>query len=177
MRPSPRLVPVILAIAVAGSALATSAGVTASTGSSAAGPRKALFTPGYDLCRAASLTAVRKAGGQRYRAGIFTNGVCNWERGDLRAGIALSTHPSRVGAVLMRNFLAQNGKNGFKARTVKIGGASKAVLATLPAPSRGQVSKNLFAAYKQGAIQVNMTAPASLPDSRLVAVMRLIAGG
>ena len=46
---------------------------------------------------------------------------------------------------------------------------------TLPASTPGHVSKNLFANYEQGALQVNMTAPGSLPDRRLIAVLKLIA--
>jgi hypothetical protein len=164
----------LVAAVVLGVALTSSVGVAAPT-SAAGGPPNALFAKGYNLCRVAPLSAIRKAGGQAYRPGLFVNRVCNWERGDLLAGITLSTHPSQVGAALMRNFLAQNGEGGLEARTVKVPGASKAVLVTLPRTPPGQVSKNLFAAFKPGAIQINMTAPRSLPDSRLIAVMRLVA--
>jgi len=73
----------------------------------------------------------------------------------------------------MRNFLAQDGKGGLTAKTITVPGATKAVLVTLP-PSSGHVSKSLFANYARGAIQINMTAPRSLPDRRVIAVMRLI---
>jgi hypothetical protein len=49
------------------------------------------------------------------------------------------------------------------------------VLVTLPATAPGQNSKDLFATYLRGVIQVNMTAPGSLPGSRLIAVTELIA--
>ncbi len=167
----PRRASIVVAIAVACSAIAVSDPATASR---AAGPPSALFKKGYNLCRAASLTAIRKAGGQHYQAGVFTGGVCNWERSDLEAGITLSTHPSRVGATLMRNFLAQNGKSGWKAKRIAIRGASKAVLVTRPRSSSQGISKYLFAAYAPGVIQINMTAPRLLPDTRLVAVMKLV---
>ena len=134
-----------------------------------------LFKPGYNLCRAARLAAIGRAGGQRYAAGVFVNATCLWERRDLKAGIALSTHPPRPGAVLMRDFLALNGKSGFRAKRMRISGASKAVIVTLPGSGPGQVSKDLFAAYSQGVLQLNMTVVGSLPDSRLVAVLKVIA--
>jgi hypothetical protein len=142
---------------------------------SSAAPPKALFAPGYNLCRAASLSAIRAAGGHRYAAGIFDNRACTWQRRDLQAGITISTHPVSVSTTLMRNFLAQDGEGGLKARKILVPGTSKAVLVTVPPPSPGHVSKNLFANYAQGAIQINMTAPRSLPDRRLIAVVRLIA--
>jgi hypothetical protein len=75
----------------------------------------------------------------------------------------------------MRNFLAQNGMGGLKAEKTGVPGATKAVLVTLPASSGRQISKYLLAAYRQGTIQVSMTAPREVPDSRLKAVMALIA--
>jgi hypothetical protein len=140
-----------------------------------AAPPKALFEPGYNLCRAASLSAIRRVGGQRYERGIFLNRGCTWSRADLQAGITLSTHPLRVSNALMRNFLAQVGEGGLRAKIVSVPGTRKAVLVTLPASSPGHVSKSLFANYERGAIQVNMTAPGSLPDKRLIAVLRLVA--
>ena len=164
------------------SATAVSAFIVAVTGTAAArpasrlaGPPATFFSQGHNLCRAASLAAVRKAGGQHYKAGLFAGRVCNWERSDLKAGITLSTHPPAIGATLMRQFLSESGSNGITAKSLSIPGASKAVLVTLPAPTPGQVSKDLFATYSHGVVQVNMTAPGSLPDSRLIAVMRLIA--
>jgi hypothetical protein len=158
-----------LTIAFSGTALARSA-------SPAAGPPNAFFAKNHNLCRAASLVALRRAGGQRYEAGMFVNQVCNWERLDLKAGVTLATHPSRVGATLMHDFLGQDGRSGFTAKIVRVPGASKAVLVTLPASAPHQISKDLFAAYSRGVIQVNMTAPGQLADARLIAVMRLVAG-
>ena len=140
----------------------------------AAGPRGVLFTKGYNLCHAASLAAVRTAAGQPYRAGIFANGVCTWGRADLQAGATLSTHPPAAGASLMKSFLDQNGRNGIKARRISVPGASKAVLVTMPSQP-GHTARDLFAAYRQGTIQVNLTAPGSVAQSRLVALMQLVA--
>ncbi|MGH3127137.1 MAG: hypothetical protein ACRDPX_04385 [Gaiellaceae bacterium] len=75
---------------------------------------------------------------------------------------------------LMRSFLTQNGEDGLKAKRVAVPGAAKAVLVTLPASSATAVSKTLLANYERGGVQVNMTAPGSLPDTRLIAVMTLI---
>jgi hypothetical protein len=157
----------IACFAIAGSGTGAAAQAT--------GPPSTLFKKGYNLCRAAPLVAIRKVGGQHYSAGVFTRGVCNWERSDLRAGITLSTHPPSVGAALIRSFLTQNGKDGFKAERIRVAGASKAVRLTLPHSSSRPISKYLLAAYARGVIQINMTAPRSLPDTRLVAVMNLIA--
>ncbi len=136
------------------------------------GPRSELFAKNYNLCHAASLAAVRKAGGQPYRAGMFANHVCAWNRADLQAGATLSTHPAAAGASLIRSFLAQNGQHGLTAKRITVPGAARAVLVTLPAQS-GHTTKNLFAAYPQGTIQVNVTAPGSVSTGRLVALMRL----
>lgn len=156
-------------------ALLSVAGAVAGSAVALAAPPKALFQPGYNLCRAASLPAIRKAGGQRYRTGVFANRSCTWSRADLQAGITLSTHPLRVSNELMRTFLAQDGDEGLRARRIAVPGAAKAVVVTLPPSSPGQISKNLFANFGQGGIQVNMTAPRPLPDRRLIAVMRLVA--
>ena len=76
------LASVLGAAAVALSALAAPA--------TAAGPPSVLFRAGYDLCRAAPLAAVRKAGGQLYQRGILVNGACTWQRADLRAALSMA---------------------------------------------------------------------------------------
>ena len=132
----------------------------------AAGPRNVLFTKGYNLCRAAPLAAVRRAGGQPYRAGSFANGVCTWERPDLRAGLTVSTHPRAQGLVLMRQFIAR------RARPIAVPGAAQAVMVD----AVGRSAKDLFVAYGSIVVQVNMTAPRPVPDARLLAVAKLVAG-
>jgi hypothetical protein len=136
----------------------------------AAGPRAVLFTKGYNLCRAASLSAVRKAGGQPYRAGLFANGVCTWERADLHAGAALATHPPAAGSSLIASFVRQNGKGGITARRIAVAGARTALLVTMPA-QQGRGTKYLFAAYKAGTIQINVTAPGVVGKARVLALL------
>ena len=146
------------------------------SGHATAAPPPTLFEKGYDLCKAAPLAAIEKTAVQQYKPGAFFYGVCNWERSDLKAGITLSTHTATDGAALMKNFLAKNNKNGIEATRVSIPGASRAVLATIPTASNlDEVSKELFATYARGTIQVNMTAPGGLPNARLIAMMELIA--
>lgn len=154
-------------------AVAFPAGVAAATTGQ---PPRALFRPGYDLCHAASLAAIRRAGGQHYKAGSFLNGACTWLRSDLSAGVVLSTHPTKVGRALMRMFRAQSGKQHVSARTIKIPQATKALLVTLPAGASTQRAKYLFAAYRRGVIQVNMTAQSSVSAKRLKAVLRAVVG-
>ena len=159
------------AVAIAGAAAALSTtGAAATTGQ----PPAALFRPGYNLCHAASLAAIRKAGRQHYKPGVFGHAACTWQRSDLGAGIILSTHPTAVGRALMRMFKSQSGKNHVTARSIKIPLARRALLVTLPTGDPSQFSKYLFAAYRRGVIQVNMTAPDSLPAKRLKAVLAVV---
>lgn len=154
--------------------VAAGAMVPATVAAATTQPPNALFRPGYNLCRAASLTSIRKAGGEHYKAGVFLHGQCTWERSDLAAGVVLSTHPTKVGRALMRMFKAQSGKQHIVARTVKISDASKALLVTLPSGTSNARSRYLFAAYPRGVIQVNMTAPGSLTAKRIEGVLRVI---
>jgi hypothetical protein len=121
---------------------------------------------GQNLCKAVPLTAIRQASGQHYRAGIAANGVCTWTRADLKAGLTLSTHPRAQGLVLMRQFLARG------ARRVAVPGATEAVLVQMAGPT----AKGLFVAYPRLVVQVNMSAPRPVPDARLLAVAKLVAG-
>lgn len=162
----------VAAVAIISAAAAISSAVAAT---SAGAPPSILFRPGYNLCHAASLSAIRKAGKQHYKHGTLLNSVCTWQRPDLKAGVVLSTHPTKVGNALMRMFLAQSGKQHVTARRIKIRSARKALLVTLPAGVPTERSKYLFAAYRDGVIQVNMTAPNSLPTTRLKAVLELVA--
>lgn len=147
---------------------ATAAGATAGQ------PPTALFRQGYNLCRAASLRAIRKAGREQYKAGTFSHNICTWERSDLKAGVALSTHPKAVGKALMRMFKTQSGKQHVTARPLKVPRATKALLVTVPSGEPTEHTKYLFASYRRGVIQVNMTAPNSLPIKRLKAMLALV---
>lgn len=75
----------------------------------------------------------------------------------------------------MRMFKAQSGKQHIVARTIEVPRATRALLVTLPAGASTQRSKYLFAAYRRGVIQVNMTAPNSLSAQRLKAVLSVVA--
>ncbi|HEY2073465.1 MAG TPA: hypothetical protein VGG88_07825 [Gaiellaceae bacterium] len=133
----------------------------------AAAPPVTVFRPGHNLCKTATLSAIREAGGEHYKAGIFASGTCIWERPDLAAGITLATHPRTAGLQLMHQFLSQAAMHPTR---VSVPGAESAVLVQ----TSGR-SKDLFALYRGGVVQVNMTAPGGPPVSRLVAVMRLVA--
>jgi hypothetical protein len=119
-----------------------------------------------NLCKAAPLSAIRQAAGQHYRAGISANGACTWTRADLKAGLTLSTHPRAQGLILMREFLARG------ARRVAVPGATEAVLVEQAGPA----AKSLFVAYPRVVLQLNMSAPSKVPDERLLAVAKLVAG-
>ncbi len=140
----------------------------------AANPPATLFRPGYDLCRAAPLSAIRAAGGQPYRRGLYVNRTCLWERADLKAGITLSTHPVAAGQTVMQQLLARNGEGGFTTRHIAVTGARDAIVVTLPRSLSSSVAKDLLAAYGTGVVQVNMNAPRTLPDARLVAVLKVV---
>lgn len=142
----------------------------------AAGPPASLFEQGYNLCHAAPLAAIRSAGGQRYRPGLFVNKTCLWERADLKAGVTLSTHPSSAGRRVMRQLLSESGKAGFTAKRIHIRGAQSAVLVTLSHTLTTASAKDLLASYPNGVVQVNMSAPRTLPDARLVAVLKAVTG-
>jgi hypothetical protein len=137
-------------------------------------PRAVLFTKGYNLCRAASLSAVRKAGGQPYRAGQYADGVCTWTSPDLQAGAALATHPPDAGASLIKTFLAQNGKGGIVSRRLTVRGARAALLVTMPS-QQGRGTKYLFASYRAGTVQINVTAPGAVAKARVLALLAVIA--
>ena len=140
----------------------------------AAGPPGVLFKDGYNLCHAAKLAAIRAAGGQPYKAGLFANKSCLWERADLKAGVSLSTHPRAVGLALIHQFLTQQSTTGIKATRVQVAGATDAVIATLPHSLSTTIAKDIVVAYRKGAVQINMNAPRTLPDSRLFAVLAVI---
>lgn len=165
----------------AGSAVALTVTLTAIAVPTALSARPAaLFKPGFDLCKAAPLSAVKKAGGQPYRAGRFDGHVCNWERADLKAGITLSVVTGAEAAAMKPRIAAVHGTatgpGGVKMHRVAVAGASAAVIETLPSAVKGELSKALLAVFPQGIAHVNMTAPGSLPDSRVLAVGAALTG-
>ena len=58
---------------------------------------------------------------------------------------------------------------------IAVPGASKALLDTHAYKNTRRYQKDLFAVYPQGIVQVSMDYSTALPDSRLIAVMRLVA--
>lgn len=157
---------------------ATVAGVGA-IGALAAKP-SVLFKHGYDLCGAAPLSAVRKTGGQPYRAGAFDSVVCNWERPDFKAGITLSLVTGAQATAMKPRLTSVHGTStgpgGVKMQSMQVPGASAAVIETLPHFLKGESSKELYLVFPQGIVHVSMTAPGSLTTSRVLAVARLLTG-
>ncbi len=118
--------------------------VASASGSSASDPPAAMFTKGHNLCKTASLAAIKKAGGQAYKAGVFDGNVCNWERKDLKAGITLSTitGSEAVGTkAQMETIHGSKVIHGVKIKSVAVKGASIAMLETLPRSSRAKSTK------------------------------------
>jgi hypothetical protein len=58
--------------------------------------------------------------------------------------------------------------------TATSGHAKSAVVVTLPHSFSKTVAKELLLAYPHGVVQVNMTAPRSVPIVRLLAVLRAV---
>lgn len=139
-----------------------------------------LFKHGYDLCKAAPLSTIRKAGGQPYRAGTFDGRVCNWERPDLKAGITLSVETGAEAAAMKPRLTAVHGTStgpgGVKMVSTKVPGASAAVIEVLPHLVKGESSRELFMVFPQGIAHVSMTAPGSLTNARVLAVARALTG-
>jgi len=139
---------------------------------------KVLFKPGFNLCKAAPLTAVRKTGGQPYRPGAFDGRVCNWERADFKAGITLAVLTGATATAMKPRITGVHGTTtgpgGMKMRRVKPSGGSAAVIETLPVAVKGEFSKELLIAFPQGIAHISVTAPGSLPDSRVLAIGALL---
>ena len=168
MRRASDLIPALLTAALA---LAAPVGAVAAprATSRAVAPPSTLFRSGYNLCKAASVAAIGKAGGRSFSAGTFDGSACTWASTDGNYVVMLSTHPAAYTAVL-----GLLGRHGDKASPVKVPGASKAVLDVHPFAKTRRYAKDLFAVYPQGVVQVSMDYTTRLPASRLIAVMRLV---
>jgi hypothetical protein len=169
-------------LGVAAVALGVSSFAAASafaTGSRSSAPPSTLFNPGYNVCDAASLPGVQKAGGQSYQKGVFDSRVCNWETSGLKAGITLSLITGAQAVAAKAQISAVHGStvtHGLTLTSVSVPGASVSIVETLPVAVKGEVSKALLASYPEGIVHVNMTAPGSLPNSSLLAVTRAVTG-
>jgi hypothetical protein len=171
MRVASHPISILLALAFV---LAASGGaaVPARSTSTAAGPPSSLFRSGYNKCRAASLAAINRAAGQAYVTGEFDGKSCTWSSSDGNHVIVFDTHPSGYLDLLVPAPGRHAG--GEVVKRVVVSGASKAVLDTHPYANTHRYQKDLFASYPQGDVQVSMDYSTSLPDSKLVAVMRLL---
>lgn len=132
-----------------------------------------LFEGGFDLCKAASLGAVRSAGGQQYLPGRFDSRVCNWERADLKAGITLALVKGSQATAFKPELMSVHGTaagpGGTRMHSVKLAGAQAAVIETLP-HLNGELSKAIMIVFPQGIVHISMTAPGALADGRLLAI-------
>ena len=171
MRVAPDPIPAFLVAAVV---LAASVGPAAAarSNSAASGPPTLMFKTGYNKCKLASLPAIRKAAGRTFAKAKFDGKTCTWSSIDGNYVILLDTHPAGYLDLMVPSI----GKhaNGEVVKPVGVPRASKAVLDLHPYKNTHRYQKDLFAAYPQGVVQVSMDYATPLPDSALVAVMRLV---
>ena len=163
----------IAVVASAAVALALPLGAVAATRapSHAAGPPAKMFKSGYNLCKRASAAEIGQAGGQEFSPGTFDGSVCTWSSSDGDYVVMLSTHPPAYAATL-----SLLGRHGDKVSSVRVPGASKAVLDVFPFAKTHRYAKDLFAVYRHGVVQVSMNYKTHLATSRLIAVMKLVTG-
>lgn len=128
-----------------------------------------MFKSGYDLCKRASTADLSKAGGEPFSPGSFDGSTCTWSTSDGDYVVMLSTHPAAYAATF-----SLLGRHGDKVSSVKVPGASKAVLDTFPFAKTHRYAKDLFAVYRRGVVQVSMNYKTPLATSKLIAVMKLV---
>ena len=133
-----------------------------------------MFKSGYNKCRLASLAAIKKATGQTYSNAHFDGKTCTWSSSDGNYVILVDTHPSGYLDLLVPSIGRHS--DGEVVKRVVVSGASKAVLDTHPFKNTHRYQKDLVASYPQGDVQVSMDYSTSLPDSKLLTVMRLVTG-
>ena len=163
-------IPTLIAAAFVLAAPVGAAAAAAST-STAAGPPSSMFKTGYNKCKLASLAAISKAAGKTYSKAKFDGKTCTWSSSDGNYVILVDTHPAGYLDLMVPSI----GKHadGEAVKAISVPGASKAVLDTHPYASTHRYQKDLFAEYPQGDVQVSMDYSTALPDSKLVAVMRV----
>lgn len=168
MRVLPRVILSFVA-AVLVLALTAAAAVGASN---AAAPPDAMFKSGYNKCKLASLATVNKTTGKKFAKAKFDGKTCTWSSSDGAYGILVDTHPT---AGYLEYFVPSVGKHAAEVvKRVSVPGASKALLDTHSFKNTHRYQKDLFAVYPQGIVQVSMDYATALPDSMLIAVMRLM---
>jgi hypothetical protein len=138
----------------------------------AAVPSPALFKSGYDKCKITTLSALSKTTGVKFTKAKFYGKQCIWSNADGSDTIVFDTHP----AGYLEYMVPKPGReaNGDATRRVAVPGASKALLETHSFAATKRHNKDLFAAYAPGVVQVSMSYVDSLPDARVIAVMRLL---
>jgi hypothetical protein len=140
--------------------------------SSAAVPPNTMFKSGYNKCKVASLAAVDKTTGKKFAKAKFDGKTCTWSSTDGGYVILLDTHPT---AGYLEYFVPSVGRHAAEVvKRVTVPGASKALLDTHAYKNTHRYQKDLFAVYPQGIVQVSMDYSTALPDSVLIAVMRLL---
>lgn len=166
MRVPPHVVITFLAATLVVSAPA------AASNSTAAAPPAAMFKHGYNKCKLASLAALSKTTGKKFAQAKFDGKTCTWSSGDGNYVILLDTHPT---AGYLEYFVPSVGRHANEVvKRVTVPGASKALLDTHSFKNTHRYQKDLFAVYAQGIVQVSMDYSTALPDSALIAVMRLV---
>jgi hypothetical protein len=143
----------------------------------AAAPPAALFKPGYNLCKLATLPALEKAAGATLAAGSFDGKFCNWSSNDGKYTVMVTTHPGAWVAEL--DVLVQTGGSGQKGEKVsnlKVPGASRGALDAFPYVQTHRYASDLYAVYPQGIVQVSFNYATNFPLARMINVMRLLTG-
>ncbi len=171
MRVTSYTISTLLALAFVLVASAGAAGLARAT-STAGGPPSSMFKSGYNKCKLASLAAIDKATGEVFAKGEFDGKSCTWSSSDGNHVTVFDTHPTGYLDLLVPAPGRHAG--GEVVKRVVVSGASKAVLDTHPFANTHRYQKDLFASYPQGDVQVSMDYSTPLPDSKLVAVMRLL---
>ena len=171
MRVVPCLMPTVIAAAFV---LATPVGTAAAarSTSAASAPPSSMFKTGYNKCKLASLAAIDKEAGKTFSKGKFDGKTCTWSSSDGNYVILVDTHPSGYLEFMVPSIGVHAGGETVKA--VNVHGASKAVLDTHAFANTHRYQKDLFAVYAPGVVQVSMDYSTSLPDAKLVTVMRLV---
>ena len=170
MRPALLVVAVCLAGVLAGSA-------TSSVGARAAGPPDFLFKRGFNLCKAASLTAMQQAGGRSYSPGRFQRGaepICIWSLTGSNSAIFLTAYPAGAkqdGMPLAALVKLQLGAGILK--SIRLPGASSAGIQSDPE----QHIMSVWAVYQQRVVDLQITDDLTSPATakrRAIALIRLV---
>ena len=157
-------------LAVVASALVLSVSVGAAVSAAAKAPPAKMFQSGYNKCKLASLAAINMTTGKKFAKGTFDGKTCTWSSSDGNYVILIDTHPS--GYLLVVPSVGTH--PGEVVKRITIRGASKAVLETHSFANTHRYQKDLFAEFPQGVVQVSMDYSTALPDSKLVAVLKLV---